>query len=76
MDSDFDRALDDFSRTIPKFDLSSFTSKEIVPPKAQHILESAYLVKLFRTWKLGLTWPQDRIWLLGVWKQHVLIFFF
>lgn len=34
MDSNFDRALNGFSVAIPDFDLSSFTSKDIVPPKA------------------------------------------
>ena len=53
MDSDFDNALDGLRGTIPDFDVSSFTNKDTVPPKAQHVLASALLV--FRIWKLSLT---------------------
>jgi len=45
MDSDFDNALDGFRGAIPDFDVSSFTSKDIVPPKAQHVLASALFSK-------------------------------
>jgi len=45
MDSDFDNALDDFRGAIPCFDVRSFTSKDIVPPKAQHVLASALFSK-------------------------------
>jgi len=55
MDSDFDNALDGLHGTIPNFDVTSFTSKDIVPLKAQHVLASALLVKVFKIWKLSLT---------------------
>ena len=48
MDSDFDRALDDLSVAIPDFDLSNFTSKDIVPPKAQHVLVSVLFSKIVK----------------------------
>ncbi|MCI13036.1 hypothetical protein A2U01_0034148 [Trifolium medium] len=41
MDYDFDSALDDLRDTIQTFDFNNFTIKDIVPPKAQHILASA-----------------------------------
>jgi len=41
MDSDFDNALDGLRGMIPNFDVDSFTSKDAVPPKAQHVLASA-----------------------------------
>jgi len=34
MDSDFDNVLDGLRGTIPDFDVSNFTSKDIVPHKA------------------------------------------
>jgi hypothetical protein len=34
------------SSQIPEFDVSSFTGKDIVPPKAQHVLASALLSKI------------------------------
>jgi hypothetical protein len=39
MDSDFDNALDGLCDMIPTFDLSSFTSKDMLPPKTQHVGE-------------------------------------
>jgi hypothetical protein len=42
----FDNALDDFRVTIPNFDVSSFTCKDIVPPKAPHVLASALFSKV------------------------------
>ena len=45
MDSDFDNALDGLRATISNFDVSSFTSKDTVPPKAQHVLASALFSK-------------------------------
>lgn len=41
MNSKFDKVLNGLRVTIPDFDLSSFTSKDIVSPKAQHILAGA-----------------------------------
>ena len=38
---DFGNALDGLRGAIPDFDVSSFTSKDTVPPKAQHVLASA-----------------------------------
>jgi hypothetical protein len=34
-----------------------------------------FLVKLFKTWKLILTWLPDKKPFLGVWKQHILKIF-
>jgi hypothetical protein len=45
MDLDFDNALDDLRGAIPNFDVSSFTTKDTVPPKAQHVLASALFNK-------------------------------
>jgi len=45
MDSDFDNPLDCLCGTIPDFDVSSFTSKDNVLPKAQHVLASALFSK-------------------------------
>ncbi|KAK2455796.1 hypothetical protein QL285_003218 [Trifolium repens] len=46
MDSDFNNALDGLRDMIPAFDFSSFTSKDTVPPKAQHVLASALFSKI------------------------------
>jgi hypothetical protein len=43
LDSDFDNVLDGLCGAIPDFDVSRFTSKDTVPPKAQHVLASALL---------------------------------
>ncbi|KAL6545127.1 hypothetical protein OROHE_009792 [Orobanche hederae] len=48
VDSNFDRALDGLSMAIPDFDLSNFTSKDTVPPKAQHVLASALFSKIVK----------------------------
>ena len=45
MDSDFDNALDGLRGAIPNFDVSSFTSKATVHPKAQHVLASTLFSK-------------------------------
>jgi len=45
LDLDFDNALDGLRGAIPDFDVSSFTSKDTVPPKAQHVLASALFSK-------------------------------
>jgi len=45
VDSDFDNALDGLRGAIPDFDVSSFTSKDTVPPKAQYVLASALFSK-------------------------------
>jgi hypothetical protein len=45
MDTIFDIVLNDLCGTIPDFDISSFTCKDIVHPKAQHILVSALVSK-------------------------------
>jgi len=45
MDSDFDNALDGLRGSIPYFDVSGFTRKDTVPPKAQHVLVSALFSK-------------------------------
>jgi len=46
MDSDFDNALDGLHGTIPNFDVSIFTIKDTVPPKAQHVLASVLFSKI------------------------------
>ena len=63
MDSDFDNALDGLRGTIPNFDVSSFTRKDIVPPKAQHILASAFFSKSFQDMdvKFDMTTRQNAI---------------
>jgi hypothetical protein len=38
MDSNIDSVLDGFHETIPGFNFSSFTRKNIILPKAQHVL--------------------------------------
>lgn len=49
MDSDFDRVVDSLNVAISNFDLSTFTSKDIVPLKAQQFWRAPILVKVFRT---------------------------
>jgi len=63
MNSDFDNALDGLRGAIPDFDVSSFTSKDTVPPKAQHILASALFSKSVQDMevKLDMTARQKRI---------------
>jgi hypothetical protein len=46
MDSDFTNALDGLCDMIPAFDFSSFTIKDTVPPKVQHVLASALFSKI------------------------------
>jgi len=45
MDLDFDNALDGLRGTILNFDISSFTCKDTVSPKTQHVLTSAIFSK-------------------------------
>jgi len=45
MNSNFGHVMDVPCDTIPAFDSSSFTSKDIVPPKAKHVLASALFSK-------------------------------
>ena len=52
MNSDLDNALDGLRGTILDFDVNSFTSKVIVPPKAQHILKSALFSKSVQDMKV------------------------
>jgi len=42
MNSNFNNALDGLRGMILDFDISNFTSKDIVPPEAQHVLASAF----------------------------------
>jgi hypothetical protein len=46
MDSDFDNASDGLRGTIPNFDVSSFTCKDTVSPKAHHVLASVLFSKI------------------------------
>jgi len=46
IDSNFDNALDGLRGTIPDFNVTSFTCKDTVPPKAQHVLASALFSKI------------------------------
>jgi len=46
MDSDIDNALDGLHGTILDFDVSSFTGKDTVPPKAQLVLASTISSKI------------------------------
>ena len=52
MDSDFDNALDDLGGTIPNFDVSSFTCKDTVFPKARHVLASSLCCKSFQDFEV------------------------
>lgn len=45
MNINFDIAFDGVSVAIPYFDLSSFTSMDTVPPKAQHVLVNSIFNK-------------------------------
>jgi len=45
MESDFDHVLDGRRGTIPDFHVSRFNWKDIVSPKAQHVLVSALFSK-------------------------------
>lgn len=48
MDFGFDIALDSISVIISDFDFSSFTKKNIVPPKVKHILGNVFSSKSFQ----------------------------
>jgi hypothetical protein len=50
---DFDDVLDGLRDTILAFDFSSFTSKDIVPLKAQHILASALFGKIVKNMEVS-----------------------
>jgi hypothetical protein len=52
MDYDIYNASDGLRDTTPNFDFSNYASKDTVSSKAQYVLASVFLVKLFRTWKL------------------------
>lgn len=47
MKSDFYRALNGHNVTILDFDLSSFTSRDVVPPKSKYVLVSFLFSKKF-----------------------------
>ncbi|KAK2422468.1 hypothetical protein QL285_033000 [Trifolium repens] len=53
MDSNFHNALDYLRDTIPSSDFSSFTSKNTVPPKAQHVLASVLFNKIVMDMELN-----------------------
>ena len=55
MDSNFDNALNGLRGTIPDFDVSSFTSKDIIPSKAPHVLASAIFSKSVQDMEVKLT---------------------
>ncbi|KAK2429154.1 hypothetical protein QL285_027614 [Trifolium repens] len=46
MDVDFDNSLDGLREMIPTLNFSNFTSKDTVPPKAQHVLASVLFSKI------------------------------
>jgi hypothetical protein len=52
MDTGFDIVLDDIRGTSPNFDCSSFTSKDIIPPKTNHVLASALFSKSVQDMKV------------------------
>jgi hypothetical protein len=52
VDSDFVSALDGLHETIPSFDLSNFTRKDIVPLKTQHVLAHVLFGKIVQDMKL------------------------
>jgi len=76
VDSDFDNALDGLRGAIPDFDVSSFTSKDTVPPKAQYVLASALFSKSVQDMEVKFNWPRDRRQFLDVCKHHMLRIFF
>lgn len=53
MNIDFDRVLDSLNGMILDFDLNSFTNKNIVPLKADHVLVSDFSAKVFGQWDFG-----------------------
>ncbi|GKC42268.1 putative reverse transcriptase domain-containing protein, partial [Tanacetum coccineum] len=55
MDDDYVSALVCLRDTIPSFDFSGFTNKDIVPSKAQQTLANVLLAKWSRIWKFTLT---------------------
>jgi hypothetical protein len=48
----FNNVLDGFHGTIPDFDCSCFISKDIVPPKARHVLASVFFSKSVQDMKV------------------------
>jgi len=76
MNSNFDNALDGLRGMIPNFDVSSFTSKDIVPPKAQHVLASALCSKSVQDMDVKFDMTTRRKAILDVCKQHMLKIFF
>jgi hypothetical protein len=69
IDSDFGNALDGFRDMIPTFDFSSFTSKDIVPPKPQHVLASALFSKIVEDMEVNFqltTRQKSCIWMFTV----------
>jgi hypothetical protein len=65
-------ALNGLRDMIPTFDLSSFTSKDTVPYKANMFWRVTFLVKLFRIWKSILTRLSGRKQFLSVCERLML----
>ncbi|PNX79464.1 hypothetical protein L195_g035450 [Trifolium pratense] len=72
MDLDFDNALDGLRDTIPTFDFSNFASKDIVPPKAQHILSSVLFGKIVQDMKVDFSVTTRQKAVFGCLKRHML----
>jgi len=52
MDFDFEKCFGRCSCTISDFGISSFTSNNVVPPKAQHVFASALFSKSIHDMKV------------------------
>ena len=76
MDSDFDNVLDGVHGTIPNFDVGSFTGKDIVPPKAQHVLTSAFFSKSVQDMKVKFDMTTRHKLVLECLQAHMLMIFF
>jgi hypothetical protein len=76
MDSNFDIALDGLFKRFLCFIWAVLLRKILFLLKPNIFWRMFCLLKLFRTWKLSLIWPQDRKQYLGVCKHHMFKIFF
>ena len=73
MDSDFDIALDGLRGMISNFDFSSFTSKDIVSHKAQHVLAIDLFSKNVQDIEVKFDMTTRQKSAFGPCKQHMLM---
>jgi hypothetical protein len=76
MDSDFHIALDGLRGMISNFDFSSFTSKDIVPHKAQHVLVIGLFSKNVQDMKVKFDMTTRQKSIFGCCKHQMLMIFF